>query len=256
MCFWGRGAYPTGAHYGCKTASIQGQTLRDVLLGALYLCPVLLSLFLIALLLHADLQAFEILVKHGADVELRAGHGWRPIHLAAIRGSGRVLHFLLEHGADANATDDDGGYSLQHCACVRVHTLSFVQCVHIPTCTLCAYVLYIRNFVDQSLITDDCLSTKSPVLSCPCGLWLSACGLKCYRLDMLRCLVSYLASHLLSRQPRCALGGIARPCGVIGTAGQLSRRCGVDEQSRVVVYACCRLPRSCPMPGGGKKVNF
>ncbi len=64
--------------------------------------------------LHAALagaQSFgvvEALMRHGANVNLRAAAGVTPLHLAASRGSDRFVDLLLGAGADPSAATDDG----------------------------------------------------------------------------------------------------------------------------------------------------
>ena len=53
-------------------------------------------------------QVAEVLLQYGANPEQRARHGWRPLHLAALRGQRRVALLLLNRGVDASAEDLDG----------------------------------------------------------------------------------------------------------------------------------------------------
>ena len=50
----------------------------------------------------------EALVERGADINLKAGAGVTPLHLAASRGSARFVDLLLAAGADPMAVADDG----------------------------------------------------------------------------------------------------------------------------------------------------
>ncbi|MCX7045654.1 MAG: ankyrin repeat domain-containing protein [Candidatus Sumerlaeota bacterium] len=56
----------------------------------------------------------KILARKGADVNARGiQFGERPLHWAAGQGHLEIVDFLLDHGADINATDKDGIVPLQ-----------------------------------------------------------------------------------------------------------------------------------------------
>lgn len=50
----------------------------------------------------------ELLLRYGASLELKAAHGYRSVHLAAIRGTRHALLLLLNRQSQVDATDDDG----------------------------------------------------------------------------------------------------------------------------------------------------
>jgi ankyrin repeat protein len=63
-------------------------------------------------------EVFELLVKHGADIEARTTKGvgtwggWVPLHCAADAGNVVMIEKLLAHGADINAETNDGHTAL------------------------------------------------------------------------------------------------------------------------------------------------
>ena len=50
----------------------------------------------------------ELLVKHGADVNVLDADGFSPLHLAAIHGNMQVVKTLVDLRADVNLTTADG----------------------------------------------------------------------------------------------------------------------------------------------------
>lgn len=50
----------------------------------------------------------HLLLDHGADVEATMADGYRPLHAAAHEGSAEMVALLLERGADPNARTNDG----------------------------------------------------------------------------------------------------------------------------------------------------
>ena len=45
---------------------------------------------------------------HGADKEASDDDGWTPLHFAALRGHLSVVQYLCEQGADKDARDNIG----------------------------------------------------------------------------------------------------------------------------------------------------
>ncbi len=58
---------------------------------------------------HSGLAMVQLLVSHGANVNHQPGGGrMRPLHLAAASGYTDIAAFLIQMGADVNATDHVG----------------------------------------------------------------------------------------------------------------------------------------------------
>lgn len=67
---------------------------------------------------HAGhLDAAEALVRRGADVDARHGHGGSALVEAATAGATDVLALLVAEGADPRVVDDDGVTALMRGAC-------------------------------------------------------------------------------------------------------------------------------------------
>lgn len=58
----------------------------------------------------------ELLIAHGADVDMRSRHRRTPLHLAARAGRKRMIEFLLSVGANVNALDRHGRTPLDEAA--------------------------------------------------------------------------------------------------------------------------------------------
>ena len=52
-------------------------------------------------------DSVEMLIKHGADVNVLADGNVSALHVAAASGNVRVAKMLLKHGAKINARDED-----------------------------------------------------------------------------------------------------------------------------------------------------
>ncbi|KAL1869585.1 hypothetical protein Daus18300_005439 [Diaporthe australafricana] len=83
-------------------ASLHGGNLPNALGAAIY---------------SETYELVESLIKAGADVNAKDNQGRTSVHLAARRGSWRVLHNLIsEHGGDSSLTDTQGRKVVHHAA--------------------------------------------------------------------------------------------------------------------------------------------
>lgn len=55
-----------------------------------------------------------LLIKHGANVNVRTSEGMAPIHTAAATANYESLRLLVENGADVNLKDNEGQNALKH----------------------------------------------------------------------------------------------------------------------------------------------
>jgi protein phosphatase 1 regulatory subunit 12A len=55
-----------------------------------------------------NLDMVEFLVASGADVDRGDNEGWTPLHATASCGFLSIAHFLLEHGSNVAAVNNDG----------------------------------------------------------------------------------------------------------------------------------------------------
>ena len=75
--------------------------------------------------LHAAAKSGEtrriaLLLKHGADVEVRMPNGWTPLHTAARRGRFSAVEALVKAGADPNARAE-GAVTPLHLAAITAN---------------------------------------------------------------------------------------------------------------------------------------
>ena len=66
------------------------------------------SAFHESMLNHIDLELGELLLKHGADVNLRDAFGTTALHGAVMSSQETVVRFLLKHGANIHIKCNDG----------------------------------------------------------------------------------------------------------------------------------------------------
>ena len=52
-------------------------------------------------------QIFELLLQHGANINEKGQRGWSVLHQAVYHTSPEVINYLLDHGANLEAGDDD-----------------------------------------------------------------------------------------------------------------------------------------------------
>ena len=64
--------------------------------------------------LRGHLEAVEILVKAGADVEAKDSWGMTPLIFAALKGNNEVVKLLLNAGADPDVKDNQGRSALYY----------------------------------------------------------------------------------------------------------------------------------------------
>ena len=57
---------------------------------------------------EGEVEAVDILVAHGAEIETRSRDGSTPLIYAAMNGHGDAVALLLHHGADATASNHEG----------------------------------------------------------------------------------------------------------------------------------------------------
>ena len=82
--------------------------------GRYYITP------LVSALAGNYFQIAQLLLQHGADVDVRGAWGWTPLLSASLRGNTQVVEWLLNHGADAIARLSNGLTPL-HLAASRGH---------------------------------------------------------------------------------------------------------------------------------------
>ena len=56
----------------------------------------------------SNAEAVEALLRAGANLEVRAGRGLTPLHMAALLGHAEAIEALLQVGADPKELTTDG----------------------------------------------------------------------------------------------------------------------------------------------------
>ena len=57
----------------------------------------------------------EFLVKNGANINQGDNEGWTPLHATASCGFSSIAKFLLDHGANIAAVNNDGDLAYDIC---------------------------------------------------------------------------------------------------------------------------------------------
>jgi ankyrin repeat protein len=94
-------------------------------------------------------QIAELLLQHGADVDVRSQGGWTPLLSVSFKDNPEIVEWLLNHGADANARLDggatplhfagEGGHPqiarmlLDHKADINAETLTGLTSLHVAS---------------------------------------------------------------------------------------------------------------------------
>lgn len=65
------------------------------------------------------LPVAQALMAAGADVDIEADDGWRPVHHAVLNGQSAMVSFLAASGADINHREALEGQTPLHIACAR-----------------------------------------------------------------------------------------------------------------------------------------
>lgn len=65
------------------------------------------------------IQVAQALLDAGAQVDIVADEGWRPIHHAALNGENKMVALLAERGADINRAEEMRGQTPLHIASER-----------------------------------------------------------------------------------------------------------------------------------------
>lgn len=102
---------PKGLEYSCLNSSFHTFD-RLVALGVIPRQNIIFDL-----LLDKKFEMAKRVIQLGIDVNMTSENGKRPIHVAAKVHSIEMIHFLVDHGADFMAIDNDGN-SIIHYACL------------------------------------------------------------------------------------------------------------------------------------------
>ena len=61
-------------------------------------------------------RVVELLLQHGAEINLQRSDGWTALVIAASNGHERLVELLMQHGAEVNLQDSDGATALMNAA--------------------------------------------------------------------------------------------------------------------------------------------
>ena len=62
-----------------------------------------------------DFMTVNLLLDHGADANIAAGHGYTPLHLAVMKGNQNLVKLFLEKNALVNTQNANDNSPLHHC---------------------------------------------------------------------------------------------------------------------------------------------
>eukprot|EP00300_Choanocystis_sp_HF-7_P026342 c29369_g1_i1.p1 GENE.c29369_g1_i1~~c29369_g1_i1.p1 ORF type:complete len:214 (+),score=50.89 c29369_g1_i1:3-644(+) len=74
---------------------------------------------------NGKIDVLEILIEHGANLDIPNHDGWTPVYSAVMDGDETVLELLLKSGAGVNMLDEDGWTPL--CVASYVGDIHIVQ---------------------------------------------------------------------------------------------------------------------------------
>jgi len=63
---------------------------------------------------HSFANIIQLLIDHGANVNVKDQNGKTPLHIAAVVPYMEGMQVLIEHGANVNAVDDNGKTPLDY----------------------------------------------------------------------------------------------------------------------------------------------
>lgn len=63
---------------------------------------------------NSSVEMIQLLIEHGADVNVKDEKGKTPLHITAVTPSVEKMQLLIEHGADVNAVDANGKTPLDY----------------------------------------------------------------------------------------------------------------------------------------------
>jgi ankyrin repeat protein len=73
------------------------------------------------------LEAIQLLLDHGADVNAQSEDGWTALHTAASYGEVQAVEVLLKRGADPHTRTKSGKTPFQLASSLRHHRTQVMQ---------------------------------------------------------------------------------------------------------------------------------